>query len=218
MRPLSAYRAAIFDLDGTLVDSMRAWDNICRDWLLAKGQTPAHSLEQEIKLMTLTEAAEHVICRFGVALTPAQIIAEWQQMVLGLYQNRLALKQGAAELLTALAARGLKLALATSCFPAACEAVLRRYDLWRLFSAVVYSDEVARGKTCPDIWLACAARLGVAPQDCVVFEDLRAAGLGIRAAGMDFVAVHDASCQEWELLSAEVDMAVLSLAGLLPLT
>lgn len=215
MKPLFEYQAAIFDLDGTLVDSMRVWEHLCRDWLLFIGKNPAPELERDIELMTLGQAAEYVRTAYGVALPPDEIIAAWQGMAQNAYQHTVALKPGAKELLYALKEAGLKLAVATSCFPASCEAVLHRYDLWRLFDAVVYSDEVARDKNHPDIWLSCAQRLGIAPEDCLVFEDLRAAGCGIRAAGMAFVAVYDDSCKDWLALQGEADVAVCSLAELL---
>ena len=212
---ISRYKAAIFDLDGTLVDSMRVWDTICRDWLAAKGKVPEDTLEQTLADMTLKGAAEYVTGFYGITLPPQRIIKEWEGMVLHQYEHAIPLKDGAAELLAHLAAGGVKLGIATSCFPAACESVLSRHGIRGYFSAVVYSDSVSRSKSFPDIYLSCAEKLDARPEDCVVFEDLYSALAGIRAAGMGAVAVYDASGDgHWEAFRQEADYAAASLADL----
>jgi beta-phosphoglucomutase-like phosphatase (HAD superfamily) len=108
----------------------------------------------------------------------------------------------------------MKLAIATSCFPSACEALLSRCQIRDCFSAVVYTDEIkdesghTLNKTFPDIWLASAGRLGVPPEKCLVFEDLYAALKGVRAAGMGIAAVWDESCEDWPAFSAGADLAL----------
>jgi HAD superfamily hydrolase (TIGR01509 family) len=217
-----AYEAAIFDLDGTLADSMHLWGQICRDWLLGYGKEPEDNLAAALSSMSLTQAAEYVITTYGVRLPPADVIGQWESMVLEAYRTRVALKPGASELVRALAGRGMKLAIATSCFPAACEAVLARHRLRRFFSALVYTDEIKSpegrtlNKTFPQIWLAAAARLGTAAEKCLVFEDMSAALKGVRAAGMGFAAVWDASCPDWPAFSAQADLALPSPQAALP--
>ena len=217
---ISRYKAAIFDLDGTLVDSMHAWDHICRDWLTGKGIVPENELEQKIAPMTLTQSAEYVIRHYNIDLPLPRIIKEWEDMVLHQYAHTIPLKDGAAELLELLAANGMKLGIETSCFPAACENILSRHGIRGYFSAIVYSDSVNRDKTFPDIFLACAQKLGVEPADCVVFEDFYAALAGIRAAGMGAAAVFDDSgAAHWERFKQEADYAAESLRQyLLPIT
>ncbi|GHV89218.1 haloacid dehalogenase [Spirochaetia bacterium] len=206
------YSAAIFDLDGTLADSLHVWDHICRDWLSGKGITGADTLEQDIAPMTLTQSAVYVISRYGLALSPAQVISEWEALVLHHYNHTVSLKDGAEELLESLASRGMKLAIATSCFPTACEALLSRYGIRNYFSAILYSDQVGKDKTFPDIYLACAEGLGVEPEACIVFEDFYGALSGVRAAGMGMAAVYDArSAQYWEAFQREADFALVSL-------
>jgi beta-phosphoglucomutase-like phosphatase (HAD superfamily) len=203
------YRGAIFDLDGTLIDSMHVWDHLCRDWLLAQGKKPEADLERDIETMTVTQSAEYVRRCYGFTLPAREIIARWEGMALGAYETTVALKKETAALARELHGLGRPLAVVTSCFPAACEAVLRRHGLRELFSAVLYTDETPgvspRDKSFPDIWLAAAARLGVEPASCIVFEDARHALRGVRAAGMDFAAVYDDTGKEWELMKAEAD-------------
>lgn len=199
------YRGAIFDLDGTLIDSMHVWDHLCRDWLLAQGKNPEADLERDIETMTVTQSAEYVRCRYGFTLSEREIIARWEGMALGAYETTVALKKETAALARELYGRGRTLAVVTSCFPAACEAVLRRHGLRDLFSAVLYTDEAPRDKSFPDIWIAAARRLGLEPASCIVFEDACYALRGVRAAGMAFAAVYDDTCTEWELMKAEAD-------------
>jgi HAD superfamily hydrolase (TIGR01509 family) len=202
------YRGALFDLDGTLADSMGLWDPICRDWLIAKGKTPEANLEEKLAMMTLNQSAKYVGGQYGFTLSPAEIITQWEGMVLEKYKTSVPLKQETAAMVRSLHSAGAKLAIVSSCFPAACEAFLDRWELRPYFSALVYTDEAPGDKSMPDIWLLAAERLGISPADCVVFEDLYGAIRGVRAAGMDFAAVYDASCRKWEAMQAEADWVV----------
>lgn len=206
---LRRYEGVIFDLDGTLADSMHVWDSICRDWLESAGCIPRDGLDEAISLMTLPQSADYIAREYTPNRSPAQILEDWNRMVTHRYKHDVILKPGAGELVRALAEEGMPMAVATSCVPPACEGLLRRYGLWDCFTAVVYSGDVGRDKTFPDIYLACGERLGVAPRRCVVLEDLYEASRGVRAAGMGLVAVYDASCKQWEALRDAADLAVM---------
>ena len=196
----------IFDLDGTLVDSMPVWDSVFRDWLCEKGIRADDALERETAAMTLSQAAEYAARRYAALLSPAEIQGEWEGIVLRRYQRDVPLKAGAADFVQALAERGVKLGIATSCFPAACEEVLVRHGIRCFFSAILYTDDSTRDKTFPDVYLACAKQLGAAPEDCVVFEDFPPAASGVRAAGMGLAAVYDgSSTRHWERFKRQAD-------------
>jgi HAD superfamily hydrolase (TIGR01509 family) len=211
-----AYEAVIFDLDGTLADSMRLWGRVCADWLLRRGKEPEKNLEAALASLSLSQAADYVIKNYHVPLPPAAVTGQWGEAVLAEYRERVPLKPGAANLVRSLARRGMRLAIATSCFPGACETLLARCRIRNYFSALVYTDEVkdeagqTLNKTFPQVWLAAAARLGTPPEKCLVFEDLYAAIRGVRAAGMGIAAVWDESCEDWPAFSAEADLAFLS--------
>jgi HAD superfamily hydrolase (TIGR01509 family) len=185
---------------------MRVWDSLFRDWLCGKGIRPDDALEREITAMTLSQAARYAARHYAAPWSPVEIQGEWEGMVLRRYQRDVPLKEGAADFVQALADRGVKLGIATSCFPAACEAVLRRHGVRDFFSAILYTDDSMRDKTFPDVYLACAKRLGAAPKDCVVFEDFPAAASGVRAAGMGLAAVYDGgfACH-WERFKRQAD-------------
>jgi HAD superfamily hydrolase (TIGR01509 family) len=207
-KSIREYRGAIFDLDGTLIDSMHVWDHLCRDWLLGQGKEPEAGLEQDLDPMTLAQSAEYVIRRYGCTGSTGEIIAQWQGMVLECYKTTIPLKQETAALVRELYGAGLKLAVVTSCFPAACEAALQRHGLRSFFSAVLYTGEAPGDKSFPDVWTAAAERLGLANADCVVFEDAFHALRGVRAAGMAFAAVYDDTCADWEAMKAGADFTV----------
>ena len=220
MKKIYDYEAAIFDLDGTLVDSMHIWEELFREFLRANNIVPPEGFERIIGSMRLSESASYIISEFGIDKTPQQVIDDWLNMALHQYKHTVPLKEGARELLHELSGRGIKLAVATSCFPAACEAVLCRHGLREFFSVICYSDDVKRGKAYPDIWLDCAKKLNATPKNCIVFEDFPTALAGVRAAGMDFAAVYEGSFAgsfqgDWQDFSDKADIAVKSLRELL---
>jgi HAD superfamily hydrolase (TIGR01509 family) len=213
-----SFEAAIFDLDGTLIDSMGLWDRVFRDWQISLNRVPDREAALAVKTMALTQSAEFVARRFGLDLPPRDILFQWEDLALKEYRENVSLKPGAGDLVKALSARGMKLGIATSSFPAACEGVLGRHGIREHFSSIVYTDEIrspageggrVRGKSFPEIWLAAASRLGTAPSKCVVFEDLPDSLRGCRAAGIGaFAAVYDDSCSSWPKLRQEADLAL----------
>jgi len=215
MKLWQRWRAAIFDLDGTLADSMRIWDGVCREWMEARGLTPPDGLEERIRLMTLEESARYITGEFLPGLEPGCVLGEWNRLVADRYEASVLPKEGAVELVRRLRREGMAIGLATSSFPGVCERFLDRFALTGLFSAIVYTDETGRDKSHPDVYLACARRMGVPPGCCVVFEDIEEALEGVDAAGMEMVAVRDDSCKNWERLRERARWAVDSLALLL---
>jgi HAD superfamily hydrolase (TIGR01509 family) len=208
------FEAAIFDLDGTLIDSMRLWDHVASDWLISLGKTPDSDCDDAIRTMPFSESASHIIRRYGLALGIEEIRNQWILMVEEAYLTKVPLKKGAFDLVKALSSRGMKLGIATSSFPKICEGALSRHQIRHYFSSIVYTDEMtapngqARDKSCPDIWLAAAARLGTPPQKCVVFEDLPDSLIGCRSAGIGgFAAIYDDTNPGWPSLKAEADLA-----------
>jgi len=214
------YEGAIFDLDGTLLDSMGLWYDIDREWFETQGLPLTEDMTEAFRNLSLQQSSDLVRRRFGLVLSPEEILRQWRDLCLEHYRNTVPLKRGAGELLGALDRRGLRMAIATSSFPAACEAALEHHRIRGYFSALIYTDQVRSpsgapvDKRGPEVWRAAAQALGIPPARCVVFEDMYAALRGARAAGMGVVAVYDPRTPDWSRITGEVEKVVYSLGDL----
>lgn len=185
-------RAVLFDLDGTLVDSMWMWTEIDIEYLGRFGKPFSKKLQKDIEGMSFTETAVYFKETFSIPDSIEQIKADWIRMSIDKYTHEVPLKPHAREFLEKLRGLGLKLGIATSNYREMAEACLCSLGITGYFDAVCTACEVERGKPFPDIYLHAAKQVGIAPQSCLVFEDIPA---GIRAgssAGMTVVAVDDA--------------------------
>ena len=183
--------AAIFDLDGTLVDSMWVWEQIDIDYLNKFGHAVPENLTDEITHLTFSETAHYFKSRFTIEDSLDDIMSTWSAMAFDYYSNIVKLKPGALEYLHKLKSMNIKIALATSNSRPLLEAVLKNNDIYHLFDAITTTDEVARNKNFPDIYLTSAKKLNVNPHNCVVFEDIIAAVKGAQCANMKVVAIYD---------------------------
>lgn len=189
---LNHKKAVIFDLDGTLVDSMWMWRAIDVEYLARFGVECPENLQKEIEGMSFTETAAYFKIRFKLEASLDEIKEDWVQMALGKYQKEVLLKPGARAFLDYIEDHGMAAGIATSNGRAMVDAVLDSLDIRRYFQVVATACEVAAGKPAPDIYLNVAGRLQVDPQDCVVFEDVPAGIQAGKRAGMTVFAVEDA--------------------------
>ena len=193
------FEAVIFDLDGTLIDSMWVWRQIDKEFLGKRNIVVPENLDKEIEGKSFTETAEYFKERFKFSMSIDEIKAEWSQMAWDFYTNRVELKKGAKQFLEVLAGQNIKIGIATSNSRELVEAVLNAHDIMKYFTSIKTSCEVGRGKPFPDIYLKVAEDLEVQPQDCLVFEDIPN---GIRAgknAKMTTCGIRDRQPEEvWE--------------------
>lgn len=188
---LTNIKAAIFDLDGTLVDSMWLWLKVDYDFLKLRGLEVPSDLTDAIAHLNFRDTAEYFKNRFSLKESLEEIMDEWNNMAYFEYANNIKLKESSKEYLDFLKAKGLKLGLATSNHPKLLKAVLENNGIYDYFDAITTTLETKRGKDFPDVYLLSAEKLGVAPEECIVFEDIIAAIQGAKAAGMKVVGVHD---------------------------
>lgn len=188
---LKPFQNAIFDLDGTLLDSLGAWAEIDRRFFAKRNLPLPQGYADAIKTLSFTDAAHYTKAQFSLSDSPEEIIAEWKQMIQAFYENEVELKPFAKEYLRSLAKSGVKLAVATSSTPALFLPALKRHGIDGYFSAFVTSEEVGCGKSSPDIYLEAARRLGASPQESAVFEDALTAVKTAHQAGFYTVAVFD---------------------------
>ncbi len=187
------FTAAIFDLDGTLLDSVWVWREVDRAFFEQMGVTEPEDYARSIQGMSFRETAEYTVHRFDLTMTVEAVIETWMRMAAEAYACQVTLKPGVLSYLRALKRAGVKLAVASANREDLFVPTLRRWGAWELFDAVCTSSEVSdAGKGDGTLFALAAQKLGVEPARCVVFEDTLEGVQGARRAGMGAYAVRDA--------------------------
>lgn len=185
--------AVIFDLDGTLIDSMNIWAKIDEEYLGNFGLTVPEKLQEEITHLTLTETALYFKENFNIENKIEDIISTWHDMAFYHYSNTIKLKDGVIPYLKSLKDMNIKIALATSNSVPLLEATLKNNGIYDYFDAITTTEEVKKSKDNPDIYLLSAKKLNVSPENCLVFEDIVQAVNGAKLAGMKVYSIYDES-------------------------
>jgi HAD superfamily hydrolase (TIGR01509 family) len=188
---LEGIQAVIFDLDGTLVDSMWMWERIDIDYLKRHKIECPMDLQGKVEGMSFSEVAIYFKDRFSLIDSVEQIKRDWNDMAYNNYLHEVPLKSGRLELLAYLREKGLKLGIATSNSLDLVNAVVDSLGIRFYFDEIHTACEVEKGKPSPDIYLFVAKCLGVAPKHCLVFEDLPPGIIAGKSAGMKTCAVPD---------------------------
>lgn len=189
---LEGIEAVIFDLDGSLVDSMWMWRAIDIEYLGRFGIPLPEDLQSKIEGMSFHETAHYFKEHFSIPDSIEKIKEDWNGMAWDKYANEVPLKPGIPEFLNGCLENGIRLGIATSNSRELVENIALVHGLKDHFSCIMTGCDVGKGKPAPDIYLAVAKNLGVDPAKCLVFEDIIP---GIRAgvsAGMRVCAVEDA--------------------------
>lgn len=185
------FRAAIFDLDGTLLDSMGVWEQVDVDFLKKRGLPVPEGYGDAMRARGLEEAAVYTKRFFDLPDSVESIAGEWLSMVRSEYAHRVGLMPGAAEILSRYKSRGVKLAVATCSAKELVEPCLERLGILEYFDSICTAESVSRGKEFPDIFFLAASKLGVPPGECAVFDDVLPAVRSAKAAGMSAIAVFE---------------------------
>lgn len=188
---LKNVKAVLFDLDGTLVDSMWMWTDIDVEYLGKYGYELPPELQKEIEGMSFSETAVYFKKRFCLPQSLDEIKAEWIEMAKYKYAHEVPMKPGALSFLRYLKEQGIRAGIATSNSRELLDAVMGSLGLDQYIDCNMTSCEAGAGKPAPDIYLKVAKRLGVSPEECLVFEDTPA---GIQAghnAGIRVCAMED---------------------------
>ena len=188
---LDDYEAVIFDLDGSLVDSMWMWKAIDIEYLKGFGIKPPEDLQKQIGGRSFFETAVFFKDKFGLEDSVEKIGDDWNRMAWDKYTNEVPLKDGAFEFLSACENKGIKLGIASSNSTELIEQVLFSHNIRDRFSSVKSGTQIQKGKPAPDVYLAVANELKVSPEKCLVFEDLVDGIKAGKNAGMTVVAVSD---------------------------
>lgn len=184
-------KAVIFDLDGTLMDSMWMWTDIDIEYLGRYGYELPPDLQNEIEGMGFTETATYFKNRFRLPQPLEEIKKEWNRMAYDKYAHKVGLKKGAGNFLRELRKRGVKTAIASSNSRELISVCLAANQIEDSFDCILTSCDVAKGKPSPDIYVGAARMLHVSPEECLVFEDVPMGILAGKSAGMQVCAVED---------------------------
>ena len=187
---------AIFDLDGTLLDSMYIWYTIGEDYLRSLGIQPRENLNRTFKTMSLKQAAEYYRSEYGVTLDTDEIMSGVNGMIESFYFNDVRAKAGVREVLELLKAAGVRMCVATATDLHLAEAALRRNGIFDYFSKILTCTEVGSGKDAPEIFKRALEHLGTPKERTLVFEDALYAVKTAMAAGFTVVGVYDRSEEE----------------------
>ena len=188
---LKGKEAVIFDLDGTLVDSMWMWKQIDIEYLGRFGYECPPQLQKEIEGMSFSETAVYFKEKFQIPDSLEEIKQCWVDMSIEKYRCQVPMKKGARRFLSYLKENGFRAGIATSNGRAMVDAVLHSLDMEAFFQVITTACEVAAGKPAPDIYQKVAKTLQVPPERCLVFEDVPAGIMAGKAAGMTVCAIED---------------------------
>ena len=200
-------RYAIFDMDGTLVDSMGFWKDLANEFLRQNGVAVIPpDLRERVKPLTMTESAALFIREFHLPGTAETAAAEMNAMMDTHYRKDIPLKEGVADYLRALKQRQVHMCVASATAQPLMRACLDRLGVLDCFDFLLSCEEVGAGKTRPDVYYASAERMGAAPGEIAVYEDALYAAQTAKNAGFYVVGIYDDSGKpHWEQLKALSD-------------
>ena len=184
-------KAVIFDLDGSLVDSMWLWKEIDIEYFQRFHKELPETLQSEIEGMSFHETAVYIKEQFQFPDSIEQMKSDWNQMAWDKYRFEVPLKDGIPEFLQYCKKHSIKLGIASSNSKELIREIVRVHKLEEYFQVVMSACEVGKGKPSPDIYLAVAKRLQTEPAHCLVFEDIVPGILAGKRAGMHVCAVED---------------------------
>ncbi len=210
-------RGAIFDVDGTLLDSMFIWDTIGETYLRSIGYEPREKLNEVFKNMSLFQAARYYQTEYGVTLSIDQIMDGVNAMLERYYRFEVPLKPGVAELLERLRQSGVKLCIATATDRHLVEAALDRCGVLSCFGEIFTCNEVGHGKDEPDIFEAALRFLGTRREETLVFDDALYAVRTAKEAGFLVAAVYDSHERSQAEVRARSDLYLEDLTQLVEL-
>jgi HAD superfamily hydrolase (TIGR01509 family) len=188
---------AIFDLDGTLLDSMKIWDNLGHDYLISLGISPKMDLKEKLASLSLIQAAEYFNVEYHVNLSVPEIMAGINHLLEQFYCHTAPAKKNVPELIQRFHKAGVNMCVATATDKTLAKAALKRIGLLDYFKGILTCTEVGLGKDNPEIYKKALELLGTNKKETYVFEDALHAIQTAKKAGFFVVGVHDESAKTW---------------------
>ena len=213
------FNCAIFDMDGTLLDSMEMWHTASDKYLVSKGKIPEKNLWDKVKWLNMTETVDYLISKYGLSERPEEIQKEILRQIQDEYENNLQLKEGAKELLKTLNENKIPCILATATDRSCVIPCIKRLGIEKYFTAVITCLDLNTSKSKPLIFEKAAALGNSTPENSLVFEDALHALRTAHNAGFKTCAVYDKSDEEkteppetdWQRILKIADAKVKSL-------
>jgi len=191
---LRTVRGAVFDMDGTLVDSLFLWEVLWEKFAERYGLPgfrPEEKDDRAVRTMTLKGAMEHIHLRYGLGRDGEELLDEANRLIADFYRNRVALKDGVREFLEYCRSRKISMCIASATAREHVLAAMKHCEIEEYFSAVLSCSDIGKGKEAPDIFLLAAKNLGTESSETCVFEDSLTALKTAKSAGMTAVGIYD---------------------------
>ena len=192
---------AVFDVDGTLLDSMGIWISLGSRYLRSLGYDPPPDLDERLRVMSLPQGVRACRRICGMRESEEEILGGIRGVITGFYRDEALLKPGAKDFLLALAAKGIPLAVATASDPELVRAAFRRLEILPLFRGILACSDLGVGKDSPLLFEEALRLLGTSRHRTYVFEDSFLSLLTAKKAGFPTVAVYDPHEEEEERLA-----------------
>lgn len=184
--------AAIFDFDGTLIDSLGVWDDIDRKSFAKRGLNVPAIFADTTAAMNPRQIADYVIKNYGFTDSPEDLMKEWSDMAFDAYANHLPLRKGAYDYIKYLQSKKIKLVLVTTLSKRLCVPALERFGILDCFDFLKFGEDLSEaGKHSPKTYLDIADNIKINPENCAVFEDSATALRSAQQAGMKIYGVVD---------------------------
>lgn len=210
------FKGAIFDLDGTIIDSMWIWEKIDKDFFKAREIDMPEDYFEIVNSMSFEEVAKYTIERFNLDESVEDVVNEFNERALYHYKHEIKLKPYVKEYLDLLKSQNIKIGLATSSPKYLYEAVLKSNGIYEIFDSYTSIDEVTRNKSYPDIYELACHKLGLSPNECIGFEDILSGSKSMKSIGMIVVGVYDESSEyEKKAIQEICDLFIYSFNELL---
>lgn len=189
-------QSAIFDMDGTLLDSMHIWNDLGPNMLRSMGIEPAPDLADRVMVLTLREGAQLCKDEYGLSLSVDEIIQQIEDQVWDFYEHQVQAKPGVQKFLSLLKMEGVWMYVATNTDRHLAEAALRHAGINQYFRGILTCSEIGVGKNdSPEIYERAMTRLRSTKKDTVIFEDAVHAIRTAKRAGFRVCGVYDPSAE-----------------------
>ncbi|MCR5590179.1 MAG: HAD family phosphatase [Lachnospiraceae bacterium] len=203
--------AVLFDLDGTVIDSMWIWRQIDMDYFARYALDMPDTYQQEIEGLSFYETAKYTQENYINWISVETMMKEWNDMAYEHYAHIVKPKASVVQFLEYLKNTGHKLGIVTSNSRILCHVTLKNNRIFNFFDSIITSEDCTAGKPAPDVYLMSAEALNVSCDKCIVFEDLCNGIIAGKNAGMATVAVHDDySLYQWDMKRGMADYSIMS--------